>query len=658
MTVTPQVSGRIVAGAGRARTTPSQPATSFSCIDPEPYTIALASADAALGIGAASGRAAPRRLPAGDRRRSGRERRSSPSSRRHSTASTASSPRASPRRRLSTTPRTTSTPPSRRWRRRRSAPSSALAALGGDASIKTDDHPMVLAALAKRDQAALDLANTTVTAPAAGVVAQADRLVVGQQVTPAIAGDEPCRDRRRAGSRPTSRKPTSPTCGLASAATVTVDAYPGQTLRRRGGQHRRRHRRGVLAAARRRTPPATGSRSCSACRSASASTAADRTLPLRTGLSASVSVDTESGAGTAARSGKVSDTPRWPRQQLSRPAVEVKHRGLITVSVMAAMIMVILDMTIANVALPHMQASLGAAQDTITWVLTSYIVAQAIATPITGWLADNIGRKHLFLDLRRRLRRLIGALRHRLRPRGDGALPRDAGRLRRRARAAVPVGHHRHQPARAPGPGDGDVGRRHHGRADHRPDHRRLSHRPPQLALGLLHQHAGRHRSRSSASTCSCRTPSAASAGSISSASPCCRSPSARSNSCSTAARELDWFQSTEILIEFGIAVGRGVDVHRPHRRPARRPFLETAPVHATATSPPSLVFIFIIGIDSARHHGAAAADAAEPVRLPGHHRRAGAGAARPRHDGLDDGRRPAGAARSTRVCWFSSACR
>jgi DHA2 family multidrug resistance protein len=78
------------------------------------------------------------------------------------------------------------------------------------------------------------------------------------------------------------------------------------------------------------------------------------------------------------------------------PFKEVPHRGLITISVMAAMIMVILDMTIANVALPHMQASLGAAQDTITWVLTSYIVAQAIATPITGWLSDNIGRKRLF----------------------------------------------------------------------------------------------------------------------------------------------------------------------------------------------------------------------------------------------------------------------
>jgi len=76
---------------------------------------------------------------------------------------------------------------------------------------------------------------------------------------------------------------------------------------------------------------------------------------------------------------------------------EVKHRGLITLCIMAAMVMQVLDTTIANVALPHMQASLGAAQDTITWVLTSYIVAAAIATPITGWLSDNIGRKRLFI---------------------------------------------------------------------------------------------------------------------------------------------------------------------------------------------------------------------------------------------------------------------
>ena len=79
-----------------------------------------------------------------------------------------------------------------------------------------------------------------------------------------------------------------------------------------------------------------------------------------------------------------------------QPVLVVKHRALMTMSVMISQIMVMLDMTIANVALPHMQASLGADQETVTWVLTSYIVAQAIMTPITGWLSDNIGRKWLF----------------------------------------------------------------------------------------------------------------------------------------------------------------------------------------------------------------------------------------------------------------------
>lgn len=73
------------------------------------------------------------------------------------------------------------------------------------------------------------------------------------------------------------------------------------------------------------------------------------------------------------------------------------NRAVITVSIMAATVMQVLDSTIANVALPHMQASLGAAQDTIVWVLTSYIVASAIATPLTGWLADRIGIKRLLL---------------------------------------------------------------------------------------------------------------------------------------------------------------------------------------------------------------------------------------------------------------------
>lgn len=78
-------------------------------------------------------------------------------------------------------------------------------------------------------------------------------------------------------------------------------------------------------------------------------------------------------------------------------APAVAHKGLITVSIMLATVMQVLDTTIANVALPSMQGSLGAAQDQITWVLTSYIVAAAIMTPVTGWLSDRLGLRQLFI---------------------------------------------------------------------------------------------------------------------------------------------------------------------------------------------------------------------------------------------------------------------
>src|SRR5271170_7198326 len=74
-----------------------------------------------------------------------------------------------------------------------------------------------------------------------------------------------------------------------------------------------------------------------------------------------------------------------------------QHRGALTVCVMLATIMQALDTTIANVALPYMQGSVSASQDQIDWVLTSYIVAAAIMTPPTGWLAGRFGLKRLFL---------------------------------------------------------------------------------------------------------------------------------------------------------------------------------------------------------------------------------------------------------------------
>lgn len=75
----------------------------------------------------------------------------------------------------------------------------------------------------------------------------------------------------------------------------------------------------------------------------------------------------------------------------------VEHRGFITLSVMLTTIMQALDTTIANVALPHMQGSMGATQDQISWVLTSYIVAAAIWMPLTGILTVRLGRKRIFI---------------------------------------------------------------------------------------------------------------------------------------------------------------------------------------------------------------------------------------------------------------------
>jgi DHA2 family multidrug resistance protein len=85
-----------------------------------------------------------------------------------------------------------------------------------------------------------------------------------------------------------------------------------------------------------------------------------------------------------------------PGHLASHP-LPTSERLIVTVGVMMAVLLQVLDTTIANVALPHMAADLSATQDQINWVLTSYIVSSAIALPISGWLADRVGRKRLLL---------------------------------------------------------------------------------------------------------------------------------------------------------------------------------------------------------------------------------------------------------------------
>src|SRR5690348_18456787 len=70
---------------------------------------------------------------------------------------------------------------------------------------------------------------------------------------------------------------------------------------------------------------------------------------------------------------------------------------LIAVIVALAAFMEVLDTSIANVALPYMAGNLGVSNDESTWVLTSYLVSNAIVLPISGWLVTVVGRKRLFM---------------------------------------------------------------------------------------------------------------------------------------------------------------------------------------------------------------------------------------------------------------------
>src|SRR5207247_10518603 len=70
---------------------------------------------------------------------------------------------------------------------------------------------------------------------------------------------------------------------------------------------------------------------------------------------------------------------------------------IIAVSVMLSTFMEVLDTTVVNVSLPHIAGSLSATVDESTWALTSYLVANAIILPMTGWLARMFGRKNLLM---------------------------------------------------------------------------------------------------------------------------------------------------------------------------------------------------------------------------------------------------------------------
>jgi MFS transporter, DHA2 family, multidrug resistance protein len=79
------------------------------------------------------------------------------------------------------------------------------------------------------------------------------------------------------------------------------------------------------------------------------------------------------------------------------PFLPSRNTGLLIAAVMAMSVCQFIDMTVANVALPHMQTSLNASLDTMSWALTSYIIAGVMIIPLTGWLSDRFGSRSLYI---------------------------------------------------------------------------------------------------------------------------------------------------------------------------------------------------------------------------------------------------------------------
>ena len=93
---------------------------------------------------------------------------------------------------------------------------------------------------------------------------------------------------------------------------------------------------------------------------------------------------------------------------LPRSAAGNRSPWLIAVIVSIATFMEVLDVTIVNVALRHISGSLATSLDESTWIVTSYLVSNAVVLPISGWLANVIGRKRFTPTLRRYLHRCLG----------------------------------------------------------------------------------------------------------------------------------------------------------------------------------------------------------------------------------------------------------
>ncbi len=164
---------------------------------------------------------------------------------------------------------------------------------------------------------------------------------------------------------------------------------------------------------------------------------------------------------------------------------------VIALTVTLATFMEVLDTSIANVALPHISGNLSAGADESTWVLTSYLVSNAIVLPLSGWFSSLIGRKTVLHDVRGDLHGEFVFVRAGAKPGRAGFVPRAARNRRRRIATERTGDFERHVFARKARHGVRGVWTRGGCGADDRAVAGRMDHRQFFVALDFLYQRAG-----------------------------------------------------------------------------------------------------------------------------------------------------------------------
>ena len=239
------------------------------------------------------------------------------------------------------------------------------------------------------DQAKLNLSYTTIAAPVSGVVGKKS-VEVGQNVAPGqqLMAIVPLDDIWiTANFKETQLRRMKP----GQKVKISVDAY-GRDYTGQGDGDRRGDGGAVQSAA-------AGERDGELREGGAADSGADRPRPRperRSPFAAGNVGDADGGAAIAG--GRRTRETRNDHERRSHACMEAEHNEwAIALTVTMATFMEVLDTSIANVALPHIAGNLSAGQDESTWVLTSYLVSNAIVLPISAWLATRLGRKRFYM---------------------------------------------------------------------------------------------------------------------------------------------------------------------------------------------------------------------------------------------------------------------